>query len=250
VSVPDTFHSGQLKAVFQPIVDLKNGDVFAHEALVRCSAPGLQSPPVLFEHALEQKVCGELGRRIRELAVEGCPKLPLFLNIHPAEFAERWLVQPDDPIFSHEPGVYLEITESVPLSHFELVSQILREVRGKGVGLVVDDLGAGYSNLRYIADLHPEVVKLDRGLVEALHTDERRQVLVGAIARLCKDLGAEVVAEGIETDDELDCVRSLGIRYVQGYLLARPAAPPPEPSSVPPPDPRPRRRTRRLPRVG
>jgi len=245
-SVSDAWAAGQLSVVFQPIVDLRNGRVFAHEALARCSAPGLQSPPVLFEHAIEQRVCGELGRRIRDLAVEGCAGHPLFLNIHPAEFAERWLVQPDDPIFSHEPGVFLEVTESVPLSHFELVSQILREVRGKGVGLVVDDLGAGYSNLRYIADLNPEVVKLDRGLIEGLHADERRQKLVGAIVRLCEDLDAEVVAEGIETVEELDCVRSVGVRYVQGYLLARPATPPPEPSSVPPPDPRYRKRSRKL----
>src|SRR6185436_19959304 len=180
-----------------------------------------------FAAAVESDCCGELGRAIRELAVVNCPNHPLFLNIHPSELNERWLVQPDDPIFQHSEDVYLEITEGVPLSHFRLCQSILREVRGRGVYLVVDDLGAGYSNLRYIADLHPRVVKLDRDLIAGLVKDTRMFKLVSAIVVLCRDLDAMVVAEGIETAQELDAVISAGARFGQGYLLARPAFPPP-----------------------
>lgn len=221
---------GHVSVVFQPIVDPANGEIFAYEALARSSARGLESPPVLFEAAVAQNLTGKLGRVLRELAVAECSNHPLFLNVHPSELADRWLVQPDDPIFSHEPGVFLEITESVPLSHHELVHGILKEVRSKGVGVVIDDLGAGYSNLRYIADLSPEVVKLDRGLVEALNEDPRRLRLITNIVRLCEDLGAKVVAEGIETHAELAAVREAGVHYVQGYLIARPSAPAPTPS--------------------
>ncbi len=223
--------SDQVRVVYQPIMDVHTGVTFAFEALARCSAKDLENPEKLFEAAAAQNSCGKLGRALRELAVEDCPH-PLFLNVHPHELADRWLVQPDDPIFSHEHGVYLEITESVPLTHRDLVEGVLREVRGKGVGLVVDDLGAGYSNLRYIADLHPQVVKLDRGLVEHLHEDPRRKTLVGSIVRLCHDMGAEVVAEGIETHSELQAVIDAGVRYVQGYLIARPAHPPPNPAEA------------------
>ncbi|MBK6516147.1 MAG: EAL domain-containing protein [Polyangiaceae bacterium] len=222
---------GQVSVVFQPIVDLLNGSVFAYEALARCKAKGLENPVTLFEVAAEQKLCGRLGRTIRELATVDCAEHPLFLNVHPHELADRYLVQPDDPIFTHEPGVYLEITESVPLSHHALVDGTLREVRSKGVGLVVDDLGAGYSNLRYIADLEPEIVKLDRGLIINLHEDPRRARLVASIVRLCGDLGARVVAEGVETTDELLAIVDAGVHYVQGYLLARPAHPPPKPAA-------------------
>lgn len=225
--VPFVLRNGDLSVVFQPIVDLETGTTFAYEALVRSSSPDFQGPPALFVEAIKAEVCGALGRVIRELAVAGCPGYPLFLNIHPNEFCEGWLVQPDDPIFSHEPGVFLEITESVPLSHFEFCTSVLEEIRSKGLYLAVDDLGAGYSNLRYISDLAPEIVKLDRALIAALHRDRRRRQLVTALVGLCKDLGAEVVGEGIETVDELIAVRATGVRFGQGYVLARPGNPPP-----------------------
>jgi EAL domain-containing protein (putative c-di-GMP-specific phosphodiesterase class I) len=217
-----------IHVVYQPLVDLKTKRVFAYEALVRSKAPEYTSPPELFRAAVEEHVTGALGRLIREMAITGCSSHPLFLNVHPAELNEKYVVQPDDPIFSHSEDVYLEITEGVPLSHFRLCQSILREVRGRGVYLVVDDLGAGYSNLKYIADLHPRVVKLDRDLIAGLVKDTRLFKLVCGIIVLCKDLGALVVAEGIETAEELDAVREAGAHFGQGYLLARPAFPPPE----------------------
>lgn len=221
---------GKISVVFQPIMNVETGRPFAFEALARCAVKDLAYPPRLFELAVEQQVCGSLGRAVRELATEHCAAHALFLNVHPLELSDRWLVQPDDPIFTHEAGVYLEITESVPLSHRGLVDDILREVRSKGIGIVVDDLGAGYSNLRYIADLEPHIVKLDRGLIEGLDTDPRRRILVASLVKLCRDLGSEVVAEGIETRAEFDAVRDAGVKYVQGYLIARPALPAPFPA--------------------
>jgi len=98
-------------------------------------------------------------------------------------------------MYQHDGDVYLEITEGVPLSHFHLCTTILSEVRGRGIHLVVDDLGAGYSNLKYIADLHPRVVKLDRGLVAGLTQDSRLFKLVSGIVEMCNGLDAMVVAE-------------------------------------------------------
>lgn len=214
--------------VFQPIVDLRTQKTFAHEALARTKSPDFDGPMQLFAAAVAENVTGELGRILRAIALEGCTTHPLFLNIHPAELNEKWVVQPDDPIFQHTEDVYLEITEAVPLSHFRLCKDMLNEVRGRGVHLVVDDLGAGYSNLKYIADLAPRVVKLDRGLVAGLTKDSRLFKLVSAIVRLCHELDSTVVAEGIETETELEAVIAAGARYAQGYLLARPAFPPPD----------------------
>lgn len=217
----------QIKVVYQPLVDLKRRTIFAYEALTRSLSAEFDSPIALFAAAVQHSCTGELGRLVREMAVEGCTTHPLFLNIHPAELNERWVVQPDDPIFQHDKDVYLEITEGVPLSHFRLCQSVLSEVRGRGIYLVVDDLGAGYSNLRYIADLHPRIVKLDRDLIAGLVKDTRMFRLVSAIVVLCRELDAMVVAEGIETADELEAVQDAGARYGQGYLLARPAFPPP-----------------------
>jgi EAL domain-containing protein (putative c-di-GMP-specific phosphodiesterase class I) len=208
-------------------VTLETNRIFAYEALVRSTSPDYKSPPALFAEAINGDCCGALGRQIREEAITCCPSQPLFLNIHPNEFDEGWLVQPDDPIFGHDHPIYLEITESVPLSHFHYCHSVLSEVRGKGVFLAVDDLGAGYSNLKYIADLKPEIVKLDRGLTTDIHTDRRQRLLVAGLVRLCVDLGAKVVAEGLETADQVQAAFDTGVHYGQGYVLAKPSFPPP-----------------------
>jgi EAL domain-containing protein (putative c-di-GMP-specific phosphodiesterase class I) len=217
-----------LSVVFQPIVDMTNGKLFAHEALVRCSVPRFASPPVLFERAVTTGCTGRLGRMIREIAMPLSAGRPLFVNVHPQELHEGWLVRPDDPIFEHDHDVFIEVTESVPLTHFELCLNVLRELRARGgVHLVVDDLGAGYSNLKRICDLEPKVVKLDRGLIEGIDSNPRQRVLINGVVALCRDLGALVVAEGIETLGEFSALADTGVHYGQGYLFARPAFPMP-----------------------
>lgn len=211
----------QLRVVYQPILDLSDGDVFGYEVLARSRE--FSSPPELFRAAVRQGCVGGLGRLLRELAVQRCPHHTLFLNVHPGEFNEGWLVRPDDPIFHHEPDVYLEITESVPINHFHLASSVLNEIRGRNIHVAVDDLGSGYSNLKYIADLSPDIVKLDRALVANLADDKRLRTLARSLVRLCEDLGAKVVAEGIEQLDELHAAREVGAQFGQGYLIARPA---------------------------
>lgn len=225
--VPPILRTGNIQVVFQPIVSLHTKRIFAYEALLRSNAPTFHGVEPLIHDAVDAGVMGVLGRAIRDLAVTQCPGYPLFLNLHPSEFDEGWLVRPDDPMFRHEHPIFLEITESVPLSHFTLCQSVLAEVRHKGIYLAVDDLGAGYSNLKYIADLSPEIVKLDRGLVANLHRDSRQQRLVTAIVRLCEDLGAKVVAEGIETEEEARAVENAGADYGQGYFFARPSNPAP-----------------------
>ena len=215
-----------LSVVFQPIVRLATMKLFAYEALTRCSVPAYSNPMKLFERACRDGCCGRLGRAIREIAIPACEGVPLFVNVHPLELEERWLVQPDDPLYFHDRAVYLEITEAVPLTHFDLCRNVLQDVRQRAdVRLVVDDLGAGYSNLKHIADLEPAIVKLDRALIIDLDRSKRHQTLVAAIVRLCGDLGAEVVAEGIETLDELKAIRDTGVHFAQGFLLARPGFP-------------------------
>jgi EAL domain-containing protein (putative c-di-GMP-specific phosphodiesterase class I) len=217
--------------VFQPIVDLRTRRIFSYEALARCRVPEFRDPAVLFRRASAEGACGWIGRLIREVAFARCEGLPLFINLHPDELSARWLVRPDDPVFEHDHFVFLEVTESAALTHFELCESVLREVRSRGgFHLVVDDFGAGYSNLRRVVDLEPKIVKLDRALVQGLDANPRLQTLVRAVVELCHELGADVVAEGIETPDELHACIDAGADYGQGYLFARPAYPLPKAS--------------------
>ena len=224
-----------VRVVFQPIVNLTTGSLFANEALVRCRHA---TPPKLFERACASQCVGHLGRLIREVAVPLSTGIPVFLNVHPGELSEPWLVRPDDPVFAHDNDVFLEVTESAPLEHFDLCMSVLHELRDRGgIHLVVDDLGAGYSNLKSIADLEPRIVKLDRGLVAGIRHKSRLERLVTSVIQICLDLGATVVAEGIETDEEYQVLRDAGAELGQGYLFARPAFPMPQITWPPGPHP-------------
>ena len=221
-TVEEVIATGELFIAYQPIVSLAQREVFAYEALVRSTAPEFPNPFVLIEAALSQGHMGQLGRYLRRLAVVGCPDHRLFLNIHPDEFSSPWLVRPDDAATTHDCEVFLEITESVPLSHYQHCHSVLAEMRARGAKIAVDDLGAGYSNLKYIVDLEPEVVKLDRELIANLRQDSRLHRLVHSLVDMCTKLGARVVAEGIETKEELAAVIDAGVHFGQGYLLQRP----------------------------
>ena len=218
-----------INMVFQPIVDVETGQLFAHEALVRCKLPQYASPPLLFLAAEREKACGHLGRVIRQQTFERCQDQALFVNVHPEELSQRWLVRPDDPIYFHEREVYLEITESAAFTHYDLCMSVLKDVCARaGVHLVVDDYGAGHSNLSRILDLNPKIVKLDGALIRGIDKDPRRQIMVRHMVALCVDLGAKVVAECVETVEELKAVADQGVHLAQGYVLARPMFPPPE----------------------
>lgn len=219
---------GLLNMHYQPIVDLRTRAVFAQEALCRPSSRRLGSPMDLVAAAVRAGRIGELGRLQRLHAVKNCPDWPLFLNIEPHEFDQGWLVRPDDPLFRHRRPVYLEITETVPIKFFDQCHSVLAELREKGVLLAIDDLGAGFSNLKYITELEPDIVKLDRELVKGVSAGTRQFGLLESITELCHRMGAKVVAEGVETEEELEAVIQANVDYCQGYLLARPALLPPE----------------------
>jgi EAL domain-containing protein (putative c-di-GMP-specific phosphodiesterase class I) len=182
----------------------------------------------MFEVAIQAGRVAELGRLHREQAVRRCAGYSLFLNIHPHEFDYGWLVRPDDPMFRHRWPVTLEITESVPLKYFTQCHSVLAEIRGKGISLAIDDLGAGFSNLKYISDLEPEIVKLDRELIAGLSQESRQFRLLGSIVALCHSMEAQVTAEGVETESELEAVVALDVDFAQGYVFGQPADPPPD----------------------
>jgi EAL domain-containing protein (putative c-di-GMP-specific phosphodiesterase class I) len=223
MTVQEALEAGKLYIAYQPIVDLGRKTTFGFEALVRSEAPEFPNALAVIQAAVEARFMGQLGRALRRYAVERCgSKYALFINLHPDEFDEGWLVRPDDATGWHDGDIFLEITESVPLTHYRYCHSVLGEMRAKGLKVAVDDLGAGYSNLKYIADLAPEVVKLDRTLIANLRSGTRLHTLVTSIVDLCVKLGARVVAEGIETREELQASIECGVHYGQGYFLGHP----------------------------
>jgi EAL domain-containing protein (putative c-di-GMP-specific phosphodiesterase class I) len=221
-AISDLLGQESLDVVYQPIYDLRTGTVFGFEVLTRLSSHTFESTTELFEAAARAGLVGRLGRLQRDRAIRAAPARPLFVNVHPGEFDHPWLIRPDDPIFRHPDDIYLEITESAPLRYFEQCTHVLGELREKGIRVAIDDFGAGFSNVKYISDLAPDVVKLDRELVARVREGSRQFRLVSSVVRLCHDMGAKVVAEGIETVEELVVAEHAGAELCQGYLLGRP----------------------------
>jgi EAL domain-containing protein (putative c-di-GMP-specific phosphodiesterase class I) len=223
-----TLDEDEMQVLFQPIVDLRDGAPWAYEALARCHRPHFRDPSRLFSAAVEQGATGRLGRVIRQVTFGRAPDAPIFVNIHPHELSSRWLVRADDPLGFHRRGVYLEITETAAFEYFDLCRSVLQEVCDRtGAHLVVDDLGAGHSNLARVLELEPKVVKLDRALVQGIDSNRRKRLMVKHVTALCLDLGAQVVAEGLETASEVAATRDVGVPYGQGYFMASPAEKPP-----------------------
>lgn len=226
VALRQIVSADDLSVVFQPIVHAQTLDVFAYEALIRCRVDEFKNPLALFDRAQKDRCVGRLGRAVRNIAVPLCEGIPLFLNVHPDELRESWLVRPDDPIFAHDRTIYLEVTEAVPLAEPQLCKTVLADARARAdVRLVVDDLGAGYSNLKHIVDLEPAIVKLDRALISQTRLGTLGAQLVKSLVRLCHDLHAQVVVEGIETEEECSVARDAGADLLQGYLFAKPGFP-------------------------
>jgi len=214
-----------LGVVFQPIVDAATHQTVAVEVLTRCTLAEFRDPAFLFEEAARIGYAGRLGRIVREKAFAETLDLPVYVNVHPSELTARWLVRPDDPMYLHPHGIFLEITEAAAFEHHDLVQAVLGELAARDAKLVIDDFGAGHSNLARLAELEPAVVKLDRSLVVDLHLKPRAQNLMRHTVAMMHSFDAKIVVEGVEKPEELKAALDCGADYIQGYLLAKPANP-------------------------
>jgi EAL domain-containing protein (putative c-di-GMP-specific phosphodiesterase class I) len=210
------------KPVFQPVVDLATGRLVGFEALTRF-ADGTR-PDLRFMAADKVGMMVELEKACLNVQVEKARSLPegsfVSLNISPA------LATMLDPLIDiltrTDRVVVLEITEHVVIEDYPRLMAALDQVRPYAM-LAVDDAGAGYAGLRHILELRPQYVKLDISLVRNIDNDPARQAMVTGMAHFAETVGCALIAEGIETENELTAVRLLNIGYGQGYFLARPA---------------------------
>jgi len=217
---------------YQPIVSWSRRAAFAYEALVRNEEPTLRSPPDLFEAAERLGRLQDLGRIVRDRVAHTLDTQPiaalLFINLHAMELDDDSLITADAPLSRHAARVVLEVTERAPLEKIRDVTARVAQLRGLGYRIAIDDLGAGYAGLTSFAHLEPEVVKVDMSLIRGIDRSPMKQKLLGSIVGLCRDLGIEMIAEGIETPEERDALVRLGGDLCQGYLFARPDKPWPE----------------------
>jgi len=214
-----------LYMAYQPIVRWGGREVYAYEALVRTREPSVPHPGVLLDLAQRLGRLPELGRRIRSLVatMATTSTARLFVNLHPIDLLDEELFDAAAPLSQHAPRVVLEVTERAGLEAIADLADRLRRLRALGYRVAIDDLGEGYAGLTSLARVAPEFVKLDMSLVRGIDASPAQRQIVASTVQLCRALGSDVIAEGVETVAERDALASVGLDLLQGYLLGRPA---------------------------
>jgi EAL domain-containing protein (putative c-di-GMP-specific phosphodiesterase class I)/ActR/RegA family two-component response regulator len=222
----------ELWMVYQPIVHYPERRLVAHEALLRSNEPTLPHPGAILDAAQRLGKLNELGRAVRRhvagtVSVSTMPQV--FVNLHPSDLLDEDLYSSEAPLSRIAERVVLEITERASLDAIDDVQARVASLRQLGFRIAIDDMGAGYAGLASIAQLEPETMKIDMGLVRDLDVSGTKQKLVGALVSLCAEMHVQVIAEGIETTRERDALQRLGCNIMQGYLFAKPGMPFPSP---------------------
>jgi len=217
--------SGGIHPVYQPIVDLAKGRVTGVEALARFDT-GM--PLQWFEEASDVGLREELETSALAVALAGLPALPptayLALNLSPSTLLRRDVAR----LLGAVPleRIVIEMTEHAPVGDYEALNRALQPLRDAGVRVAVDDAGAGFSSLRHILLMVPDIIKLDISLTRGIDGDRPRRALSCALVAFARETATTIVAEGIETDAELRTLKEIGVTQGQGFLIARPMAPP------------------------
>lgn len=221
-----------LYPVFQPIIDLTVPEVTGYEALIRGPRDSVfYNPKYLFDEAQSKGLIVPLEHLCLELSCHAFKQKKmqgkLFLNVSPMSLRfgniEKHIVDMIHEDFGMDKErVVFELSEQYPLNDYHVISEGVRYLRDSGYELAIDDLGAGYSSLRVWSEFSPEYVKIDRHFIDGINHDPIKYQFVRSIQEISRSLGCKVIAEGIETEEELKSLRTLGITHGQGFLLGRP----------------------------
>ncbi|MGI8609975.1 MAG: EAL domain-containing protein [Candidatus Dormibacteria bacterium] len=222
--IQQVINEGLITMVFQPIIDLQTREVRGVESLARLTAEPRRTPDLWFIEATNVGLGVDLELQAIRAALLQLPLLPptvyMSINASPATAAAPALAEVLDKVPLGR--VVLEVTEHDAVSDYEALMDSLKDLRARGLRLAVDDMGSGYANLRHILRLAPDIIKLDVELTRGIHLDTPKRALASSFANFAREIGAKIVAEGMETKEEFETLKQLGVQLGQGYYLARP----------------------------
>ncbi len=229
----DILSSEDIRTLLHPVLELESMSIIGYEALSRGpEGSEFERPDKLFSVAYDADLVMRLERVCRMRALQSAVAMPegmlLFVNIEPDAIGDpqlRDLVTSDllTAARVQSSSIVLELTERAAITDFPAFRSILGYLRALGFSVAVDDAGAGYGSLQCLAEVKPEWLKVDLSLVRGCDDDEVRASLIGSLVSFAEKHGSKLIAEGIETEGELEALRTLGVRYGQGFLLAMPA---------------------------
>ncbi|TQS45604.1 EAL domain-containing protein [Cryptosporangium phraense] len=216
--------AGAVRMVFQPIVELSTGKVVAFEALARFDDPALPTPAHAFAAADRAGLGVELELLAVQRALERLDDLPDDIGMGVNLSAEALLTPAVQDVLIERASKRLavELTEHTQVSDYAALTAVTERLQRSGVHIAVDDAGAGFASLRHILKLRPDAIKLDIELIRGIDTDPVRQALTRSLVAFTRDIGAALIAEGIEVPAEREMLLALGVELGQGYLMAKP----------------------------
>ena len=214
---------------FHPIVDVEEGAIFAYEALVRGGA-GESAGSVLARVDAKNRYAFDQACRVKAIETAAALRLDARVSInflpnavYQPEACLRTTIAAASRVGLPLDSIIMEVTEGEKIEDVGHVAGIFAHYRARGLLTAIDDFGAGYSGLNLLAALRPDIVKIDMALVQGIDADRTRQVILRGIVEVCRGLGIVLVAEGIERIEEEAVLRGMGVRFLQGFLYARPA---------------------------
>ena len=233
----------RLDTWFQPTVECADPSrIFPYECLMRGEDNGqLVFPDRILNVARGAGLLFHLDRDARVTSIFNASKFGLqtkvFINFMPTAIYDpvnclRTTVKAVDKCNLRREQVVFEVIESDHVDDPNFLRNILDFYREQGFGVALDDIGSGYSSLNLLNQIRPDYIKLDRDLLTGVHTDSYKGLIAAKLLEVARDLEIPTVAEGIETEEEFEWLREHGADYVQGYLFAKPAPPPPLPASL------------------
>lgn len=226
----------RLQPVFQPIVDTRQQRLLGHEALIRGPAEHpLEFPAALFDEAKHAGLLSELDLSCRHLAMQAYGRLKmtglLFINVDPNLLLDKQHPKGCTQRMAQTLGIpankiVIELSEQYPVHDSAGLKIAVEHYRSLGFLIAIDDLGTGYSGLKLWSEVKPDYVKIDRYFIQELHQNPIKREFVQSIVTLARGLQSQIIAEGIETEAELEQLQQMGVYLCQGFYLGRPQATP------------------------
>ena len=223
-----------LTVLVQPIIQVLGDERSLHG--VECLSRGpkntlFERPDILFDYVRRKKAELSVDRRVIELALHACTRIPdpvrVSINVHAsslgrdADFAD-YLQQQAGNAGLPMSRLTIEVVEHAPMWNKPQFLKTIGDLQRLGVMIALDDVGSGQSNYHMILDAAPNWFKVDAFIVQGVHSDPRRRAILASVVKLASELGSKVVAEGVETELDLAALMGLGVALVQGYLFSRP----------------------------
>lgn len=235
-NLKSAIENNELSLVYQPIIDVYSHELVGVEAFMRWNSKEHgQVPPNVFIplaestgfiHPMGKWAFSEAAKMVRRLQDLEFKNIYIAVNVSVMQFAQEDFIDIIEQAIQENcisaGSIKIELTETVLIESFEQIKAKIDKIRSLGIKICLDDFGTGYSSINYLTRLPLDVLKLDKSFIAGLANDQKSQKVLENLVCMAHGIGIQVIAEGVETVQQMELVQNLGCNYVQGYYISRP----------------------------